>query len=601
MTVTRRNALRLILLLGLLPTCIIASAERKLGLEPDLWATKLSKADLNEVNSLGSLTNLLIEADSLRAFRFLDSLETSHNAKGYHFRLFFCMVKADFLYAKFAGYDKYKDRSSKELIPIKEQIMKLYADALNAVYHTDEDLTIGWVSFYSARRMRSFRETGLAVMYSKNGVDLFEKVGYAVEPPVYTELAELLYEVREYDECIIYAKKGISAWEKKNYDQEYKDPYKYKIRALNTIGIAFYKKNQHDSANAYFQQALQLAIENKDSVSRGKVLGNIGRIMYAQNKFDSAYLLFKVDYQNSKDDSIFDNAANASEWAARANLARGNKIAALAEAREALRLLNLWPNGPYLRDTYYCFTQVFRAMGSYDSAFYYNDRYASLNDSLEREVATSSLAISRAKLNDEVSRFNIQKLNKEKRTQILLRNVIIAGIVLLSLLALLILNRNWLKTKVKMERIEKEKTLMEQEIASAQTQLKMFTENIIEKASLIEKLEEQIKGRDISADQQTIIAELTLQTILTEEDWTKFRLLFEKIHPGFFIKLKEKFPDITLAEQRMAALTRLRLTTKQIASILGISVDSVHKTRQRLRQRLQVGTETNIEELISKL
>ena len=601
MTVTRRNALRLILLLGLLPTCIIASAERKLGLEPDLWATKLSKAELNEVNSLGSLTNQLIEADSLRAFRFLDSLETSRNAKGYHFRLFFCMVKADFLYAKFAGYDKYKDRSSKELIPIKEQIMKLYADALDAVYHTDEDLTIGWVSFYSARRMRSFGETGLAVMYSKNGVDLFEKVGYAVEPPVYTELAELLYEVREYDECIIYAKKGISAWEKKNYDQEYKDPYKYKIRALNTIGIAFYKKNQHDSANAYFQQALQLAIENKDSVSRGKVLGNIGRIMYAQNKFDSAYLLFKVDYQDSKDDSIFDNAANASEWAARANLARGNKIAALAEAREALRLLNLWPNGPYLRDTYYCFTQVFRAMGSYDSAFYYNDRYASLNDSLEREVATSSLAISRAKLNDEVSRFNIQKLNKEKRTQILLRNVIIAGIVLLSLLALLILNRNWLKTKVKMERIEKEKTLMEQEIASAQTQLKMFTENIIEKTSLIEKLEEKIKGRDISADQQTIIAELTLQTILTEEDWTKFRLLFEKIHPGFFIKLKEKFPDITLAEQRMAALTRLRLTTKQIASILGISVDSVHKTRQRLRQRLQVGTETNIEELISKL
>ena len=481
MTVTRRNALRLILLLGLLPTCIIASAERKLGLEPDLWATKLSKADLNEVNSLGSLTNLLLEADRLRAFRFLDSLETSHNAKGYHFRLFFCMVKADFLYAKFAGYDKYKDRSSKELIPIKEQIMKLYADALDAVYHTDEDLTIGWVSFYSARRMRSFGETGLAVMYSKNGVDLFEKVGYAVEPPVYTELAELLYEVREYDESIIYAKKGISAWEKKNYDQEYKDPYKYKIRALNTIGIALYKKNQHDSANAYFLQALQLAIENKDTVLRGKVLGNIGRIMYAQNKFDSAYLLFKVDYQDSKDDSIFDNAANASEWAARANLARGNKIAALAEAREAIRLLHLWPNGPYLRDTYYCFTQVFRAMGNYDSAFYYNDRYASLNDSLEREVATSSLAISRAKLNDEVSRFNIQKLNKEKRTQILLRNVIIAGIVLLSLLALLILNRNWLKTKVKMERIEKEKTLMEQEIASAQTQLKMFTETSLKK------------------------------------------------------------------------------------------------------------------------
>jgi hypothetical protein len=240
-------------------------------------------------------------------------------------------------------------------------------------------------------------------------------------------------------------------------------------------------------------------------------------------------------------------------------------------------------------------------MGTYDSAFFYNDRYIALNDSLEKEVVTSSLAISKAKINDAVSRFNIQKLNKEKRTQIVLRNIIIAGTILVSLLILLMLNRNRLKTKMKMERIEKEKTLMEQEIESAQTQLKMFTENIIEKTNLIEKLEQQVKGRDISAGQQAIITELTLQTILTEEDWNKFRSLFEKIYPGFFIKLKEKFPDVTLAEQRMAALTRLYLTTKQIASILGISVDSVHKTRQRLRQRLRLGADTSLEESVGNL
>jgi hypothetical protein len=601
MAAIRRNTLHLILLLGFLPTCTIASSQRKLGLEPDKWAVELSKGGLTEVNSMGSLSNQLMEADTLRALRFLDSVESSDNAKGYFFTAHFCMVKAKYLYDKFGGYDKYKDRGSKELKPIKEQMMKLYADAIDAAYRTEDERTIGWASFYSARLTCRFGETSWAVMYSKNGVDFLEKAKYPVEPPVYTELAELLHQVREYDECVNYAKKGISAWKLNEYEKEIKDSYTYKIRDLITIGITFYERNQNDSANAYYKQALQLAIENRDTVWIGKVLGNIGSIMYAQNKFDSAYLLFKTDYQNSKADSIYDNAASASEWAASANLARGNKVAALGEAREAIRLLSLWPSGPYMRDTYYCLTQVFRALGNYDSAFYYSDRYAVLNDSLEKEVATSSLAISKAKLNDEISRFNIQKLNKEKQTQIVLRNIIIAGIVLLSILILLILNRNRLKTKVIMERIEKEKTLMEQEIASAQMQLKMFTENIIEKTNLIEKLEQQIIGRDISAGQQAIITELTLQTILTEEDWNKFRSLFEKIYPGFFIKLKEKFPDITLAEQRMAALTRLRLTTKQIASILGISIDSVHKTRQRLRQRLQVDAETNIDELISKL
>src|SRR5690349_12021908 len=123
--IIRKNSLHLILLLGFLATFIVTSAQRKLGLEVDKWAVLLSKGPLNEVNSLGSLTNQLIEADSLRALRFLDSLEASDKADGYSFRVLFSMVKADVLYSKFASYDKYKNRQSKELQPIKEQLMKL--------------------------------------------------------------------------------------------------------------------------------------------------------------------------------------------------------------------------------------------------------------------------------------------------------------------------------------------------------------------------------------------------------------------------------------------------------------------------------------------
>jgi tetratricopeptide (TPR) repeat protein len=589
-----------------LPVSITSHAQRKLGLEADNWAAELSKPGLSEVNSLGSLGRLLMETDSIRALRFLDSVESSPNARGYYFKTFFSMVKADFLYSKFAGYDRFKDRRSTELQPIKVQIMKLYADALEAAYHTGKDLTIGWVSFYSARRMRSFGETSLAVMYSKNGVDLFEKENYPVEPPVYTELAELLYQVREYDECMKYARKSIAAWQKNNFEKEYKDAYKFKIQALNTIGLTCHKNNQLDSGLANFRSALQLAKQNGDTLWTARVLGNIARVLYQQQKFDSAWALLQTDYGVSKQRGIYDNAASASGWKARASLALGNKTAAITEAREAISLLALWPNGPYLRDTYYALTQIFRAMGQYDSAFYYSERYSALNDSLEKEVATSSLAISRARLNNEVSRFNIQKLNREKETVLLWRNIMIASIIIVSLIALLIINRQRLKEKIKTEKAEQEhlkmvqeKQLMETEIASAKEQLQMFTANIVEKTNLIEKLESQVKGREANHEQQAIISELARLTILTEDDWNKFRNLFEKIYPGFFMKLKDSFPDITSAEQRMAALTRLRLTTRQIASMLGISVDSVHKSRQRLRQRLNLGADASLEEVLS--
>ena len=101
-----------------------------------------------------------------------------------------------------------------------------------------------------------------------------------------------------------------------------------------------------------------------------------------------------------------------------------------------------------------------------------------------------------------------------------------------------------------------------------------------------------------SAGQQETIAALSNLTILTEAEWDQFKELFEKNYPMFFQDLREKVPDITVAEQRMAALICLQLTTRQMASMQGISPDSVHKTRQRLRHRLGVSTETNLEEYL---
>ena len=115
--------------------------------------------------------------------------------------------------------------------------------------------------------------------------------------------------------------------------------------------------------------------------------------------------------------------------------------------------------------------------------------------------------------------------------------------------------------------------------------MQQFTENIVEKSELIEKLNQQIAGEQ--ADDQQIIEELTGYTILTEADWENFKRMFEKIHPDFFTSLKQTAPGITVAEQRMAALLRLDISSKQMASMLGVSVDSVHKTKQRLRQRMQ--------------
>jgi DNA-binding CsgD family transcriptional regulator len=146
-----------------------------------------------------------------------------------------------------------------------------------------------------------------------------------------------------------------------------------------------------------------------------------------------------------------------------------------------------------------------------------------------------------------------------------------------------------------------QKNAAEAEKEAAKEQLQLFTQNLIEKTSLVEKLEGQLNNRTLSIEQQELITSLSGQTILTEDDWEKFKSLFEKIYPGFFMKLKTSVNDITLSELRMAALVKLHLTTRQIAAILGISPNSVNKTKQRLRQRLHVDTEKNIEDVIADI
>jgi len=565
-------------------------------LDPEKWAVELSKKDRSVYDSLPGLISKLQKIDSLQAFQFIDELAEKRRSKGDHFKAFFNCLKARMIF-----YKCYYEFQRVGKVPVnvdwvKQQLITLYSSAIDIAYRSEDDLLVAYVSYVYGSVSILFGEVGLSVMYAKNGIDLYEKLSYPVGPAQYQFLAELLYRVREYDESIRYGKKAITTWQ--SFPTEFKS---YTVSCMNTVALGFHRQQVYDSALIFYNRALDLAKQIKDTVWTGIVSGNIGQIFYAQGKYDTAYALLKGDYNASKAKKYFDNAGNSLQWAARTNLALGNKASALAEVREAFQLLKQWPDANYLRNTYYTATQIFRELGNYDSAFYYNNLWSRINDSLEKVVATSSLAISKAKLNDETSRYNIQNLNKEKRSQLLFRNIIIASIIILFLIVVLAVNRQRLRQKLKTEKVEQEKLLMEQEVTSAKDQLKMFTENLVEKTNLIEKLELQAKGKQATSEQQEIISELSRQTILTEEDWNKFKSLFEKIHPGFFINLQEKVSDITVAELRMAALTRLHLSTSQIASILGISANSVYKTKQRLRQRLNIDAEVSIEEAITKM
>jgi tetratricopeptide (TPR) repeat protein len=595
MTIAVKIAPFLMLCLQLLQAGNFAEA-RSSDLDPQQWAAKLSRNDNSGNDEARRLDSILDHVDSVRVFEFLDLLQGSEMSQGNLFQARFKCVKARQVFYQSSSHSVNQFNYVANINRVKGVVANLFYSALDVAYATEDDYLVAFVSYTYAITIAQFGDVGVAIMYAKNSVDLYDQLSYDISPYMYQFLAETLFSVGEYKECIEYAKKALTGWQRSSQADKFGA-----ITCSNTVGLGYQRQQKYDSALLFYSQSLTMAERENIPVWTGIVSGNMAQIYYQQKHYEIAYPLFIKDYRISRDSGVYDNAANSLQWASRTSLALGRKERALAEVRESFRLLKLLPDVKYLRNAYFTAMQLFRAMSSYDSAFYYSNLYGTLNDSLERAKASNSLAITRAKLSDMASQYTNQKLNGQKRTARTVRNIVITFIVIFSFFILLNVTRSRKETKLAKQKAEQEKLLREQEVASARDQLTMVNTDMSEKNGLIEKLEEQLRGNEATAEYQAILSEITRLTILTETDWSQFKSIFETIYPGFFIKLTNKFPEITAAEQRMAVLTRLHLNSRQIASMLGISVDSVHKSRQRLRQRLKVGAETNLNEMVAAL
>ena len=87
----------------------------------------------------------------------------------------------------------------------------------------------------------------------------------------------------------------------------------------------------------------------------------------------------------------------------------------------------------------------------------------------------------------------------------------------------------------------------------------------------------------------------------TDEDISTFKVYFDKAYPNFLMKARNKWPSITPSEERMLMLLKLNITSKECSDILGISYSSVKKSRYRLRKRLGLGEETNLNSYVSSI
>lgn len=66
-------------------------------------------------------------------------------------------------------------------------------------------------------------------------------------------------------------------------------------------------------------------------------------------------------------------------------------------------------------------------------------------------------------------------------------------------------------------------------------------------------------------------------------------LELEQSNQLFHARLQAMYPGLTAYELRLCTYLKTNLSTKEIATLLNITPDSVKKAKHRLRKKLQVG------------
>lgn len=157
-------------------------------------------------------------------------------------------------------------------------------------------------------------------------------------------------------------------------------------------------------------------------------------------------------------------------------------------------------------------------------------------------------------------------------------------------------------TQAQVEALEREKLEADnrhksQELATATMHLVQKNEVIAHLRSELESLAKRHADHP-GAKELRDLARMLGHDQQFEADWEQFASHFDQVHAGFLRRLREQYPQLTPKDQRLCAYLRMNLSTKEIAPLMNISVRGVEISRYRLRKKLDLDREVNLNEFM---
>jgi hypothetical protein len=148
---------------------------------------------------------------------------------------------------------------------------------------------------------------------------------------------------------------------------------------------------------------------------------------------------------------------------------------------------------------------------------------------------------------------------------------------------------------------------LQSEIKNKSQQLSNVAINVVRKNEILQEIRDELQQVKQELGQQ--LPNIHYQKLLNsiernvagKEDWVLFEENFNEIHDEFFKRLKKICPEISPSELRLAACLRMNLSSKEMAPVLGISLRGIEIKRYRLRKKLALSNDYNLNEFMMEI
>lgn len=335
------------------------------------------------------------------------------------------------------------------------------------------------------------------------------------------------------------------------------------MEATNRFGLLELNRGNKDKAEDYLNESLAIARENKDQEHIIKNLENLARVYLGKNEVIPAMRLLDEAYP-------------------------------LAQTRQYKK---------WLRDILHDYRQIHLYKKDFEKALFFSDQYERLKDSLFNEEKAAQLASLKMEQEETEQRQlvklqeqEIAILQQKKKINQLSMATLISTLVVVIIGSILIIRiqRTRYKKKNKevredLERARQIERELKETLHFKDKELTSYTMNFIRKNELIEELGAKVKGLMVKLPEQSRELNAIINLVQNnniDKDWEDFKAIFENVHQGFFGKLLRQYPELTPNELKLCALIQLNLSIKEMASLMGISPDSIKTSRYRLRKKL---------------